>query len=76
MWREHGGDGVMLVDEVGVGSGVVDYLTTAGYPVVGVNAGSKADNPKRYYNKRAEMWHRMAEWFTRGVDIPRRQRAG
>jgi hypothetical protein len=70
MWREHGGDGVMLVDEVGVGSGVVDYLTTAGYPVVGVNAGSRADNPNRYYNKRAEMWHRMAEWFERGVDIP------
>jgi hypothetical protein len=70
LWREYGSKGPILVDEVGLGAGVVDYLMTAGYPVVGVNGGAKADDDKRYYNKRAEMWHRMGEWFTRGVDIP------
>lgn len=70
MYRDYGSKGTMLVDEVGVGAGVVDVLQMQGYPVVGVNAGAKADDDKRYYNKRAEMWGRMAEWFSKGVDIP------
>jgi hypothetical protein len=70
VWRDFGGKGVIMVDEIGVGSGVVDYLTTQGYPVIGVNAGAKADNDKRYYNKRAEMWHRMAEWTQNQVALP------
>lgn len=69
-WRDHGGTGPLLVDSVGVGAGVVDVLQSQGYPVVGVNAGAKPDDEKRYYNKRAEMWGRMAEWFEYGVDIP------
>jgi hypothetical protein len=54
---------VTFVDEVGVGAGVVDRLRQLGYEVVGVNGGTKADEPKRYYNKRAEMWGRMREWL-------------
>lgn len=59
----------LFVDEVGVGSGVVDYLKTMGYPVIGVNAGSRATNDKLYVNKRAEMWCRMKEWLEAGADI-------
>lgn len=70
LYRETGGKATIFVDEVGLGAGVVDYLTTAGYPVIGVNAGSKADDDKRFYNKRAEMWFRMAEWVKGTVDIP------
>jgi hypothetical protein len=69
-WRNQGGKGVLMVDEVGVGSGVIDVLQTQGYPAIGVNAGAKADNATKYYNKRAEMWHRMAEWFDLSVEIP------
>lgn len=69
-FRDHGSQGVMLVDEVGVGSGVVDVLVMQGYPCVGVNAGKKADSDDLYYNKRAEMWHRMAEWVEQGADLP------
>lgn len=60
----------ILVDEVGLGGGVVDYLSTAGYPVIGVNAGARADDEKRYVNKRAEMWHRLATWMKGSVEIP------
>lgn len=70
MYRAYGSNGTILVDGVGLGAGVVDYLTTTGYPTVEVNAGAKADDDKRYYNKRAEMWHRMAEWLEHAVDIP------
>jgi len=59
----------LFVDEVGLGAGVVDYLRTAGYPVIGVNAGSKASDDKLYFNKRAEIWCRMRDWLDAGADI-------
>lgn len=69
-YRKHGSKGALFVDEVGLGAGVVDTLMTMGYPVIGVNAGSKASDEKRFYNKRAEMWFLMKEWYETSVDIP------
>lgn len=69
-YRAHQKAAALFVDEVGVGSGVVDYLKASGYPVVGVNAGARATNDKLYLNKRAEMWCRMKEWLEGGADIP------
>lgn len=61
----------LLVDVVGTGSGVVDYLKNTGYPVVGVISGATPADPKRFLNVRAEMWVRMAEWFAEGqCEIP------
>jgi hypothetical protein len=61
----------LLVDEVGTGSGVVDYLRNVGYPVIGVISGEKADDPKKFFNRRAEMWWKMKEWLEAGqVEIP------
>jgi len=60
----------VFVDEVGLGSGVVDYLKNLNYPVVGVNAGRRAEDPARFVNLRAEMWYRMKEWIEAGCDIP------
>jgi hypothetical protein len=59
----------ILVDETGLGAGVVDRLKQLGHRVTGVNAGDKADDDRTYYNKRAEMWGRMREWL-RTADIP------
>lgn len=69
IFRDYGGNAAILVDGVGLGAGVVDYLSTGGYPVIEVNAGSKANEEKRYFNKRAEMWSRMAKWIEGGADI-------
>jgi len=69
-YRDYGASAAILIDGVGLGAGVVDYLQTAGYPAIEVNAGAKANDDKRYYNKRAEMWHQMAKWLERGADIP------
>lgn len=51
----------VFVDEVGMGSGVVDRLNELGYSAIGVSSGSRASDP-RFYNKRAECWGLMAEW--------------
>ena len=52
-----------IVDEGGLGSGVLDRLTEQGFNVRGVAFGGRADNPVAYFNKRAEMWGLMREWL-------------
>jgi hypothetical protein len=48
-------------DTGGYGAGVIDFLLQSGVGAFPVNFSGKADDP-RYYNKRTEMWWRMAEW--------------
>ena len=54
----------------GFGSGVVDNLIQKGFHPQEIHFSSKADDP-RYFNKRAEMWFRMAEWIKRGGCLPK-----
>lgn len=49
----------------GWGGGVVDACKQANMPIVAINFSSKPDDP-RYYNKRAEMWFRLAKWIKEG----------
>jgi hypothetical protein len=51
-----------VIDEGGLGAGVLDRLLEQRYKVRGVNFGSKADSSS-YANKRAEMWGEMREWL-------------
>jgi hypothetical protein len=44
----------------------VDRLRQLGYDVIGINAGRAATNDRKYFNKRAEMWHLMSEWIENG----------
>ena len=60
-WKKYQPDG-MLVDKIGIGSGIVDRLKELNIPVIGVNSASKAEDSETYANKRAEMWYRMKEW--------------
>ena len=53
----------------GFGSGVVDSLIQKGHSPQEIHFSSKPDDP-RYFNKRAEMWFRMAEWIKRGGCLP------
>ena len=59
----------VFIDETGLGGGVVDRLKQLGYNVMGINFSSKADDEKKWGNKRAEMWGRMRDWLKDG-DIP------
>lgn len=64
----------VAIDSIGIGSGVVDRLHELGYGdiVIGVNVASKAEEPDKFRNVRAELWDRMRDWFLQDmpVEIP------
>jgi len=61
---------ICMVDEGGVGGGVVDRLRQLQIPVIGVNFGASPDgitaDDTKYANKRAEIWGGMREWLATG----------
>jgi hypothetical protein len=61
---------LVVIDEGGLGAGIVDRLKEQRYKVKGVNFGNKSANPIMYGNKRAEMWGKMKEWL-RSASIPK-----
>ena len=68
--REHNPDHV-LIDEIGIGAGVVDRLRELGHPVRGINVGHRARQDKVYANLRAEGYWTLAERFASGfITIP------
>ena len=58
-----------VIDEGGLGAGVVDRLKEQRYKIRGVNFGAKAAKQLMYGNKRAEMWGTMREWL-KSASIP------
>lgn len=67
-WREFQPDALMI-DKIGIGSGILDRLKELGVPAIGVNSAERAQDPERYANKRAEIWYRLKEWLE---DTPNR----
>lgn len=61
---------LVVIDEGGVGGGVVDRLTEQRYKIRGVNFGNKSKNPLMYGNKRVEMWGMMKDWL-KTASIPK-----
>lgn len=55
-----------VIDEGGLGYGVLDRLKEQRYKVRGVNFGWKAKNPVMWGNKRAELWGTMRDWLREG----------
>jgi hypothetical protein len=52
-----------VIDEGGLGYGILDRLTEQRYKVRGVNFGWKSKNPAMWQNKRSEMWGAMRDWL-------------
>jgi hypothetical protein len=52
-----------VVDEGGLGYGVLDRLKEQNYKVRGVNFGWRSKQPVMWGNKRAEMWGEMRKWL-------------
>lgn len=63
----HPGLRALKVDVVGVGSGVADRLRELKYPVVDVNVGAGARDPKRFVNLRCELWWGLRERVRQGL---------
>lgn len=57
---------VCVVDEIGVGGGVIDQLQDFGREVISFNSSLKAKDSARYYNLRSECWWNAAEMFATG----------
>lgn len=66
----------LMVDEGGVGGGVVDRLRQLRFPVIGVNFGAAPDGGNTYEravkfrNKRSEIWGEVRDWLPFG-SIPK-----
>ena len=62
----------VFVDEGGVGGGVVDRLRELGAPVYGVHFGGAAQRPRRFFNRRSEIfWELRMLLERRLIAIPR-----
>ena len=61
---------MVVIDEGGLGAGIVDRLKEQRYKIKGVNFGNKSSQPIMYGNKRAEMWGKMKEWL-KTASIPK-----
>lgn len=69
--RRHGA-GLLKVDDVGVGGGVVDRLSEAGFPVQGVNVGQAASDSETYFNLRTELFQGLADRLRDGeIALPK-----
>lgn len=53
----------ILIDEIGIGAGVVDQARRLGLPVRGINVGESAANDERFMRLRDELWFKGREWF-------------
>ena len=59
------------IDEIGIGSGVVDRLKQMGHYVDAVNVARKADKPELYQNERSATFWRLREALERGeISLP------
>jgi hypothetical protein len=54
---------LVVIDEGGLGAGIVDRLKEQRYKIKGVNFGNRSKNPMMYGNLRAQMWGDMREWL-------------
>lgn len=61
----------IIVDEIGIGAGVVDQMRILGLPVRGVNVGEAASTDDKYMRLRDEGWFQARAWFAeRGCRLP------
>lgn len=54
----------------GYGASAVDAYQQSGQTAIEVQFAGQANEEKRFYNKRAEMWWNMADWVKRGGALP------
>lgn len=65
----------IVVDETGIGCGVLDYVRARGYnaengyPIFGYNGGHNSVNPE-YFDRRAECYGMAKDWLDAGAEIP------
>ena len=69
IWTEEKPAAIVVDQTEGVGDHIFNVLYSRGAPVTGVFFGGSPDLPERYFDKRAELYSRIAGWLP-GADIP------
>jgi hypothetical protein len=63
--------GLIVIDVIGIGSGVVDRLTEQNLPVLGLNVAEAPSSAGRFVRMRDELWVLCREWLEgRNVRLP------
>lgn len=62
-------DGILVDGTGGYGAGAVDALRLANWQPIEVQFAGSPNDP-RFYNKRAEIWWKLAEWIKAGGCLP------
>ena len=70
--EEDGLQAEVVIEELGMGVGVVETLQDMGYGdhVWGVNTGNPSNEPNLYRNLRCEMWDLTRQWLEETVELP------
>jgi phage terminase large subunit len=61
------GQGSAVIDEIGVGGGVLDRAREKRLPVRGFNGAERADDPRRFRNRRAQAFWELRELLRDGA---------
>lgn len=62
----------ILVDEIGLGAGVVDRLIELKLPVRGINVSEASSTSDKYRNLRTELWFKARDWLgSKNHKLPR-----
>lgn len=59
--QEKTGARTSYIDVIGIGAGVVDRLKEQKVRCVGVNTGGKARDPRKFVNRRSELWFKLRD---------------
>lgn len=66
-FRSAGHHVLVAIDGGGVGGGVIDRLRAIGHEVDEVQFGSRALDPRKYAQRRSELWGLMRDWLKVGA---------
>lgn len=69
-WADWDADACFIDNTGGFGAGWIDQLSALNRQAIGVTFNERAEDFKRYANRRAEMYFRMAEWIKAGGALP------
>ena len=60
------GNPLVVIDEGGLGGPIYDFVVGMGCNALAIDNGGTADNPHRYFNRRAEAWCTVGDMFAAG----------
>jgi hypothetical protein len=60
----------IMIDVIGIGSGVYDRLKEQGFPVVSVNVAERASDSDEYARIRDELWAKVRDSLQEGLSLP------